>query len=192
MLSCGATFFAAVSAMWRSFAELNEVSAAPLIRVPLRTVLSLLCLSQLQLPISVAGEPERTASGQRTEPSVIRTFDTTGRVDSLTFDSTGKHLVSVGWSNPKDRKNVMPEWNAGTSPGDIRIWDVATGAQIAKFGEDVGGMFDVATSPDETKIVAAGRGLNSPRLGAVRIWDLKSHKSIRTLGNHKNWVLSIA
>jgi WD40 repeat protein len=140
-------------------------------------------------------------SGKAFQPSRIRTFAVPGQVGSLAFDSNGGKLVTVGWRPPD--KDSMQSWTKGTNPGDIRIWDRASGNVIAQFGESVGGMFDVAVSPDDKMIVTAGRVLNSPNLGAVVIWDVKTGKPIRTLegqtpnaqtptGKNQAWSLSVA
>lgn len=109
--------------------------------------------------------------------------------------------MTVGWRSSD--KDSIQAWAKGTNPGNIRIWDLASGNVIAHFGDNVGGIFDVAVSPDDKTIVTAGRMLNSPNQGAVVIWDVTTRKPIRTLegqtanaqtltGKNQAWSLSVA
>jgi len=129
---------------------------------------------------------------KRPEPVLLKTFRVPGRLASLAFDSKGEKLVTVGWRESDPDKDQMQAWTAGKSRGDIRIWNVASGTEIAHFGDDAGGLFDVAISPDDKTIVTAGRILGSPNKGEVRMWDAKTQKPIRTLAGHTHWVVSVA
>jgi WD40 repeat protein len=115
-----------------------------------------------------------------------------GRIGSLAFDSKGEQLVTVGWDTPGSSAGEMDAWTKGTSRGDIHIWNVASGAEIAHFGNDCGGLFDVAFSPDDKTITTAGRAANAPKKGEVRIWDARTHKLIRSLAGPTNWVICLA
>ena len=132
-----------------------------------------------------ARNADAQSEGEHIKPTLVKTFRVPGRLDSLTFDSKGEKLVTVGWSEKGD-------WPGGTCHGDLRIWDVARGTEIAHFGEDAGGLLDVAISPDDKMIVTAGRVLNTRDKGEVRIWDANSQMPIRTLEGHTHWVVSIA
>lgn len=125
-------------------------------------------------------------------PTLLKTFSVPGRVGGVAFDSKGQTLVSVGWDKPANKEGEMDAWKKGTNRGDIRVWNVATGAELAHFGDDVGGMFDVAFSPNDCTIITAGRAANAPKKGEVRIWDATTHKTIRSLGNQTNWVICTA
>jgi len=140
----------------------------------------------LELPIRAGDEPKRS-----TEPTLLKTFSVPGRIDGIAFDSKGQTLVTAGWTSSNDASE-MEAWTKGTNRGDIHVWNLAGGAEIAHFGDDVGGMFDVAFSPDDRTLITAGRAANAPRKGEVRIWDAKTHKPIRSLGNQTNWVLCLA
>jgi len=157
-------------------------------------ILALAVIVLLETPSFGDDEPKRAeeSRGGSIEPTLLKTFSVPGRIGSLAFDSKGQTLVTVGWDTPDSSAGAMDAWKSGKSRGDIRIWNVASGAEIAHFGDDVGGMFDVAFSPDDRTIMTAGRAANSPRKGEVRIWDAKTRKPIRGLGGQTNWVICLA
>jgi WD40 repeat protein len=70
------------------------------------------------------------------------------------------------------------------SAGEIRIWDVATGEELAHFGSDFGAVFDVSFFPDGKQIVTGGRVLTAADRGAVRIWNVETHETSNTLLGH--------
>jgi beta-lactamase regulating signal transducer with metallopeptidase domain len=124
------------------------------------------------------------------EPVLLRTFRNSGRVNSLAFDSKGETLVTVGWIEPES--GAMQQWIAGRCMGDIRVWNVANGTELADFGRNTGGVTDVAISPDDKTIVTAVRVLNSPNQAEVIIWDAKTFQPIRTLAPHQQWIVVVA
>jgi WD40 repeat protein len=157
-------------------------------------LLTLAVVTALATP-SFAGEqrkPLKATLATSFTPTLLKTLPVSGRIGSLAFDSKGEQLVTVGWDTPTGSPGEMDAWIKGTSRGDIRIWNVASGAEIARFGNDLGGLFDVAFSPDDKTIITAGRGANSPRTGNVTIWDAQTHKPICSLAGPTNWVLCVA
>jgi WD40 repeat protein len=152
------------------------------------TVLSLLPRVRFSAAVACEGLTDK-----RVEPALIMSFRVPGHhFSSLAFDSKGEKLVTVGWRESNSDKDTPQAWTAGTSRGDIRIWNAASGTEIAHFGGDAGGLFDVAISPDDKTIVTVGRLLGFPSKGEVTIWDAKSQKPIRTLAGHTHWVVSVA
>jgi WD40 repeat protein len=169
--------------------------------IPTRAVFGALALViafaliNLLAPPSVAGEEPKsseTALAPSIMPALLVTLPVVGRISSLAFDSKGEKLVTVGWDTPGASAGEMQAWTKGTSRGDIRIWNLASGAEIARFGSDRGGLFEVAFSPDDKTIITAGRAANAPRKGDVTIWDAETHKPIRILAGPKNWVICMA
>ncbi len=155
---------------------------------------ALALVTALALP-SFAGDepkPSEPTPAPSIQPTLLVTLPVSGRIGSLAFDSKGEKLVTVGWDTSDSNPGAMDAWTKGTSRGDIRIWNVASGAEIAHFGNDCGGLFDVAVSPDDKMIITAGRAANSPGKGEVRIWDAQTHKPIRSVAGPTNWVLCLA
>ncbi len=52
--------------------------------------------------------------------------------------------------------------------GTVRVWDAATGAELATFGGSEGAMTRLAFSPDDSRLAVGGDD------GKVRIWDLST------------------
>lgn len=157
-------------------------------------MLTLAAVVALAMP-SFAGEepkPSGETLAQTINPTLQTTLSVSGRIGSLAFDSKGERLVTVGWDTPDSIPGAMDAWTKGTSRGDIRIWNVASGAEIAHFGNDCGGLFGVEFSPDDKTIITGGRAANSPRKGEVKIWDAQTHNLIRGLAGPTNWVICVA
>jgi len=123
------------------------------------------------------------------KPPASHVFTTGGRMDSFAFDPVGKTLATAGWTGPEDDHEG---WKAGTNPGDLHLFDVATGKEIAHFDEECGAIFDVAFSPDGQSLATAGRVPGSPNLGEVRIWNVALRKTLITIRSQIGWSLSIA
>ncbi|HUE15281.1 MAG TPA: WD40 repeat domain-containing protein [Planctomycetaceae bacterium] len=161
----------------------------------MRSALLILAVVVAPAMPSFAGEepkPSEATLAASIKPTLLKTLPVSGRIGSLAFDSKGEKLVTVGWDTPGGSSGEMDVWKKGTSRGDIRIWNVASGAEIAHFGNELGGLFDVAFSPDDKTIITAGRAANSPRKGDVTIWDAQTHKPIRSLAGPTNWVICVA
>jgi WD40 repeat protein len=77
------------------------------------------------------------------------------------------------------------------APG-VRIYDVAAGRQLAKLEAPVplfkkaGSIWSVALSPDQS-LIASGTSDN-----AIRIWDAKTYRLIRSIFGHKSDVTAVA
>src|SRR5262249_19218868 len=63
-------------------------------------------------------------------------------------------------------------------------WDVATGKQLAVLKHADAGIWNMAFSPDGTKLVTGGKE------DAARLWDVKTGRELATWHGHAGWVLS--
>ena len=156
-------------------------------KIPMRSAILTLAMAAALAKSSFAGDEQKPSA-----VTLLHTLPVSGRISSLAFDSKGEKLVTVGWDTPGTSAGEMDAWTKGKSRGDIRIWNVASGTEIAHFGNDCGGLFDVAVSPDDKTIITAGRAANSPRKGEVRIWDAQTYKPIHSLAGPTNWVICLA
>ena len=81
-----------------------------------------------------------------------------GNPRALAFSSCGKYLASGAW------------WNRGveTEKVPIRLWEVATGENIATFWGHPTDVQDLAFSPDSTLLASGSFD------GTILLWDLKT------------------
>jgi len=134
-------------------------------------------------------------------------------ITALAFSPDGTLLASSGYHelllwNPADGKLVRRITNvaersyaldfskdgkqlavaAGTpgEMGEVKIFDVATGALQADLVTSADSIFGVAFSPDGKKIAACGADR------AVRVFDLATRKQLIQVEDHADWVMDIA
>ena len=79
-----------------------------------------------------------------------------GRAEALTFSPCGRYLVSGA------------SWH-GTDKVSIRLWDVATGENIATFWSHPTDIQSLAFSPDSTLLASASYD------GTILLWDMKPY-----------------
>jgi tRNA A-37 threonylcarbamoyl transferase component Bud32/DNA-binding beta-propeller fold protein YncE len=75
---------------------------------------------------------------------------------------------------------------AGMGDGAARYWDIATGKEIYKLPSESDLVYDVAISPDGTKLLGCGRD----RL--IHVWDAATGKEVKTLRGHTDEVIGVA
>ena len=157
------------------------------------------------------------------EVATHRNFDTIGltyKVNSLAFAPNGKTLAVGSNSNAVNLLDLTSkQWNvttlgslrssvtsvaftpdgstlAASSFGQVRLWDVATGANIANLSH-TNWVESVAFSlGGETLAFSIGLGLtgesNSGFAGHILLWDVATRQHIGTLEGHSEPVTSVA
>jgi hypothetical protein len=88
-------------------------------------------------------------------------------------------VTSVAFS--PDGKQAL----TGSGDRTVRLWDVATGAEVLCLEGHAGDVHSVAFAPD-------GRRAASGGMDSIRLWDLETGKQIRRLDTPTNFVLSVA
>jgi WD40 repeat protein/serine/threonine protein kinase len=120
------------------------------------------------------------------EDRLIRLWDTaTGQPMRPPFSGHTDHVWDVVFSKDGKRiASVSGEWN---KPGELIIWEVATGAKLHTLAGHTGQHASVVFSPDGRRIAAAsGEGT-----GEVCIWDATSGRELRRIAGRHEGVLSL-
>ena len=100
----------------------------------------------------------------------------------MDFDSTNKTVLTVAFS-PDGKRAV-----SGGVDRVVRLWDLASGAQIRTLTGHLGRVMSVAFSPDGSQIVSCG--LDEDK--TVRLWNTETGKEILRLEGHTAGVESVA
>ncbi len=146
----------------------------------------------------------------------IREYRThTKGIEKLSFNLPGTSLLSTGKDDeikiydltspkPKEAEHILGHglnfYGATFSPrapylfatgflgiGGTRLYNALQGTVIGYFnGHSDQGVFDVAFSPDGTRLVTAGRDANAI------VWDVKHYEKLQTLRGHGDWVNNVA
>jgi WD40 repeat protein len=100
----------------------------------------------------------------------------TATVGCVAFSADGRQAFSASYSP------------LGDSDGTIRLWDVATGKELAQLevGDEAQRMDCAAFSPDRR------RALTGHLDGSVCLWDLVAKKKLASFSKHKFKVHSVA
>ncbi len=87
----------------------------------------------------------------------------------VAFSPDGTRLASAGGA-----------WGT-TRPGEVKVWDAATGRELADLRGHTGPVMGVAFSPDGTRLASCCAAWDSPRRGEVKVWDAATGQEVLTL-----------
>lgn len=113
-----------------------------------------------------------------------RIIRTSAQVTSISFSLDGKYLASGHRSNTSSDEDFVLRDNIDVCA--VRLWDVQT-LQCTNIlrGDQHGGMFTIAFSPD-SRIIATG---GADQL--IRLWNLHDGSCLNTLYGHASWIYSL-
>ena len=148
-----------------------------------------------------------------TDRQIGRLKHEAGIIASVAYSRDGRQLVTVGrergvtlW-DVESRKAVR-DWRvpvggwrgdsratfdttgmlvaAASAQGPVRLWDVATGREVARFDGHDGNSLDVAFDPDGGRLATGGID------GTVRLWDVAARAPVAVLKGHNGVVWRVA
>ncbi|MGI9517056.1 MAG: eIF2A-related protein, partial [Pirellulaceae bacterium] len=126
-------------------------------------------------------------------------------INSMAVSPDGKRLVTTGRHEVRfwDLESGQPieglavdgyrhvAWSPdgkslATNGNEIRIWDAASGEEIAQFGGGGAGTGGLAFSPDSSQIVAASQGEST-----VRLWNIETQTELAVFRGHSQWLFHV-
>ncbi len=87
--------------------------------------------------------------------------------------------LSVGWS--PDGARLL----SGGDDGTLRLWEAASGRELAVLEGHKGPVLSVGWSPDGARLLSGGDD------GTLRLWEAASGRELAVLEGHKGWVRSV-
>jgi len=103
----------------------------------------------------------------------------------LSFRAHRLRGVSVAFS-PDGRRlaSASGDWIT-LADGEVKVWDVRTGAELLVLGGHITSVWSVAFSPDGRRLATAGMDQT------VKLWDVATGQEVLTLRGHLNRVRSV-
>ena len=106
-------------------------------------------------------------------------------VSSVAYSPDGKHIVSGSGGTYDQNGKPVPV------PGEVKVWDAATGKERFSIKGNTGFVLCVAYSLDGNRIVS-GSGRHDrnekPLPGEVKVWDAATGKEVLSLQGCKSWM----
>jgi WD40 repeat protein/serine/threonine protein kinase len=102
---------------------------------------------------------------------------------ALAFSPDGRLLAAAGGDPTPTPPNQMKDWLA---PGELKVWDTATGREVFEAKEPADSLGGVAFSPDGKRVAACGRG------GLIKLWDAATGREDLSLRGHTGEATTLA
>jgi WD40 repeat protein/serine/threonine protein kinase/tetratricopeptide (TPR) repeat protein len=111
--------------------------------------------------------------------AVLRDLKVKGQVRCAAISRDGKQVVTAIWGLNKGSGEAILSLSKGS--GEATVWDVDTGIPLAELTDFKDQILTVNFSPDGNFVVA-GEGLDHHSPGGTRVFDARSGKLLRDLG----------
>ena len=120
----------------------------------------------------------------------VRLWDATTHTNIATFTLERPHEVTAVAFSPDG--TTLASGGKGWRPGVVKLWDVETLQISAALTVDRADIHSVTFSPDGTLLASGGK--RSFGIGAVKLWDVKTHENIAAFETvaHFEYVASVS
>ncbi len=151
-------------------------------------------IGAFHMPFQAAGRDPRVGKLGR---ELCFSADGRFRVDAKSSDIVGSVTVrdtTTGYAVARfdgdyhalDFRLDLVQIAAGTKQGKVDIFDVSTGACVTTIEAHEGLCYDVAFSPDGTRLATSGND------NALRIWDTETWEKVFDVPGHRSYVTGLA
>jgi eukaryotic-like serine/threonine-protein kinase len=128
-----------------------------------------------------------------TDREVLTLRGHTAPVEFVTYSPDGRRLVSGTGKRfvirlPTNGRIALAgkKTELEEPPGEVKVWDVATGKEILTLGPDSRLVYDACYSPDGRYLATLSRDWT------VKVWDAATGAELRTFRGHTSHVSSVA
>jgi WD40 repeat protein len=153
--------------------------------------------------VAFSADGQRLAVGcvlhERIDPEALQIWDLA--TESVCLRPEGYFLGVLGMAFSPDGRwlaAAVGDYRQanGPTPGEVRIWDAATGQQVQRLRGHAACVWGVAFSPDSTRLASAS-GVISWKEGAmgcgdVKVWDVQTGQELCTLREHIGCVFGVS
>jgi len=120
---------------------------------------------------------------QKARPASINIWDVEAGRRVQTFRIDLLSLRGITFSHDSRRLAVWTGYGVPSEePGLARIWHLPSGRQVFDRPSQPGGLYALAFSPDDRRVVTAGRG------GVANVWDIETAQEILSLRGHTIYI----
>lgn len=125
---------------------------------------------------SIRPDPEAAPDDRNAKPIVSRRR---ARGGALLKGET-RNAIDVAFS--PDGKRLATAHSYSADPGEVKLWDTATGALVATLPLADRGIASIAFSPDGKLLAGQAHPMAAPSSSEVVLWDVAARRELRRLG----------
>jgi WD40 repeat protein/tRNA A-37 threonylcarbamoyl transferase component Bud32 len=139
------------------------------------------------------GKQVLSGGGTYGKPGEVKLWDVATRQEIRSFKGHISSVSSVSFSPDGQRiaSGSASEGNSqGDLPGEVKMWDAATGQELFTLRGHTVGATLVSFSPDSKRIASGSPGAFG-KPSQVKVWDTATGREVLTLKGHSGNVLSL-